>query len=421
MITLLKENKTFRVFLGYRLFSGLGGGIFSIFMLLYVHLIYENPMYTGISGFLVAFPFIFSFAVGPVVDKSKKPTIMRWTMLLEFAALALLAFTPLHEQIGILFMFAVILVFSVAALFASPSATALLPQIVQEEKIVKANSLIQIAQMIGGIAVAGLLFVTLREGANANFSFIYGVSTVFLVIAFVLALFLKEPVKKETNDKPKAQNYFNDLKAGAKFLRHNILLFILIAYVSMSVSAEIAAVNRPEFFEYYAGAQGYIVFGIMAMIGGIFASVIASALGNNFKVGRLIFMLMLIAGSIRIIFVQVLPLSFVGALIILIFYAAFSSSVDIIFTSLEQQLPPKDMVGRVSTISTTFAAIFVAVGALVGGLLGSIVPVVDHIFIFHGTSYAVIGLFVLLVPSVRKLPKMKDIVKPEEITDAATE
>jgi len=414
MITLLKESKMFRLFLGYRLFSGLGGGVFQIFMLLSVHLIYENPMYTGIAGFLIAFPFIFSFAVGPVVDKNKKPTIMRWTTLLEFATLALLAFTPLHEQIGILFMFAVILVFSIAALFERPSATALLPQIIQDENIVKANSLIQIVQLLGGIGVAALLIITLREGANANFSFIYGISAVFLIIAFLFALFVKELDKKEANAKPETSNYISDLKAGAKFLRHNVLLFIVIAFVSMSVFAEITSVNRPEFYEYYAGAQGYIIFGIMAMIGGIIASVLAGILGSNFRVGRLLFVLLIITGVIRIVFVTVIPASLIGAYIIAVLYAAISGPIDIAFTSLKQQMPPKDMVGRVSTISTTIAAIFVAIGALLGGFLGSIVPDVDYIFIFHGISYAVIGVFIILVPSVRRLPKVNEIGKSQE-------
>jgi len=415
MITLLKENKLFRSFLGYRLFSGLGGGIFSIFMLLSVHLIYENPMYTGISGFLIAVPFIFSFAIGPIVDKSKKPTIMRWTTLLEFAALALLAFTPLHEQIGILFMFAMILVFSIAALFESPSKTALLPQIVHDANIVKANSLIQIVQLIGGIGVAALLFIALRDGANANFSFIYGVSAVFLIIAFLFALLVKEPDKKEANFRPvvnvifKDSHYLNDLKAGAKFIQRNVLLFIIIAFVSMSVFAEITSVNRPEFYEYYAGAQGYVIFMIMALIGGIIASVLAGTLGSSFRVGRLLVVLLMITGVIRIVFVLVIPGSLIGAYIIAVFYAAISGPVDIAFTSLGQKLPSKDMVGRVDAIATTITAIFVAIGALLGGFLGSIVPNVDYIFIFHGISYGAIGLFILLVPNIRKLPKMDEI------------
>ena len=414
MIALLKENKMFRVFLGYRFFSGLGGGIFSIFMMLSVHLIYENPIYTGISGFLITFPLIFSFAVGPIVDKSKKPTIMRRTTLIEFAALALLAFTPLHEQIGILFMFAVILVFSIAALFERPSATALLPQIVQNENIVKANSLIPIVQLIGGLGVAALLFVTLRDGANANFSFIYGVSVIFLIIAFLFALFVREPDKKEANAKPETSNYISDLKAGAKFLRHNVLLFFVIVFVSMSMFAQIASVNRPEFYEYYAGAQGYVIFIIMALIGEIIASVITGALGSKFRVGRLLFILFMITGGIRIVFVAVIPVSLIGAYIIAVLYAALTAPINIAFTSLAQQIPPKDMVGRVSTISTTIAAIFVAIGALVGGFLGSIVPDVDYIFIFHGISYAVIGVSIILVPSVRRLPKINEIGKSQE-------
>ena len=140
------------------------------------------------------------------VDKSSKPAIMR-TTLLEFAVLALLAFSPLHEQIGILFLFAII--------FA-------------------------------------------------------GATAVFLAVAFMFALFLKEPIKKEVNERPKAQSYFSD------------------------------------------------------------------------------------------------------------------------------------------------AAIFVAVGALVGGFLGNIVSVVDHIFILHGTSYAAIGVFIILVPSVRRLPKINEIGKSQE-------
>ena len=414
MIALLKENKIFRVLLGYRFFSGLGGGIFQIFMLLSVHLIYENPIYTGIAGFLVAVPFIFSFAVGPVVDKSKKSTILRWTTLLEFAALALLAFTPLHDQIGILFMFAVILVFSTAALFESPSKIALLPQIISDENIVKANSLIQIVQLVGGLGVAALLFITLRDGANANFSFIYGVSAVFLIIAFMLALFLKEPDKKEVDAESETSNYLSDLKAGAKFIRHNVLLFLLIAAVSMSVFAEIASVNRPEFYEYYAGAQGYIIFMIMALIGGIIASVLAGTLGNNFRVGRLLFVLLIMTGAIRIVFVMVIPNSLIGAYIIAILYAAISGPIDIALESLAQKIPPKEMVGRVDTIATTIAAIFVAIGALLGGLLGSIVSDVDYIFIFQGISFGVIGIFILLVPSIRKLPKMAEIGKPEK-------
>jgi len=409
MITLFKKNRMFRILLGYQLFSGLGGGIFAIFMLLSVHLIYQNPIYTGIAGFLISAPHIFSFAVGPVIDKRSKPAIMRLTTLLEFAVMALLAFTPLLEQIGVLFMFATILAFSIAAVFESPAGTALLPQIIQEEEILQANSLIQIITLVGGLAVVVILFTSLGAGDDANFRFIYGLSAGFLIFAFVLALFLKDPSEKASEETSQGQSYLQDLKEGTRFIRNNILLYIVIIVVSLSLFAEIAAVNRPMFFEYHAGVQGYIVFAVIAIIGGIVASVFTGVLGNKFKVGRLATVLLMIAGIVRIIFAHVLPLNFAGALAILIFYSTFSTSTSIIFSSLKQKIPPKDMVGRVSTISTTYVAIFVAIGALMGGFLGSIVPAVDHIFIYQGVSYLVVVVFMILIPSVRKLPSIEKI------------
>jgi len=413
MIELFKENKMFRVLLGYRIFSGLGGGVFSLFMLLSVHLIYQNPVYTGIAGFLIAAPFIFSFAVGPIVDKRNKPAIMRLTTFIEFAVLALLAFTPLLEQIGVLFMFAVILAFSVVAVFESPADTALLPQIVKSEKILQANSLIQITTFVGGLAVAALLFVALRDAKNINFTIIFGLSAGFLALAFVYALFLKDPSQNDEKAKSLPQNYLQDLKEGAKFIRHNVLLYIIIATVSLALFAEIAAVNRPMFFEYYAGAQGYIVLAIMGLLGGIVASIFIGVFGNKFKVGQLAFILLLIAGAVRIVFVQVLPLHFASALIVMILYSTFSTAAGIVFSSLKQRIPPKDMVGRVDTISTTLEAVSVAIGAVAGGFLGSIVPIVNHIFVYQGISYAVIGVLLLFIPSIRKLPKTAEIDKPE--------
>jgi len=411
MIGLFKENKMFRILLGYQLFSTLGGGVFQIFMLLSVHLLYQNPIYTGIAGFLMAAPFIFSFAVGPVVDRRSKPMIMRLTTLLEFVVMALLAFTPVLEQTGVLFLFAVILIFSAAAVFESPAGGAMLPQIVQGEKILQAKSFIQIVSFVGMLVIVAVLYTSLGAGADANFAFIYGLSAGFLILAFVFALLTKDPAGKEMKDKSKEQSYLQDLKDGARFLRQNFLLYIVIAVVSLNLFSEIASVNRPMFFEYYVGVQGYIILGVIAIIGGIAASVLIGVLGNNFRVGRMAAVLLLIAGVVRIIFVQVIPFNFAITLAILFLYSTFSTVAGTVFSTLKQRVPPKDMIGRVDTISTTFIAIFTALGALAGGFLGNMVPVVDHIFIYQSIGYLAIGVAILLIPSIRKLPKMDEINK----------
>ena len=407
MLNLFKQNKMFRVFLMYQFFSSIGSAMFSMFILLSVHLIYQNPIYTGIAGFFMAAPHIVAFAVGPIVDRRNKVAIMRLTTFLEFLVLALLAFTPLQQHLGVLFMFAVIFAYNIAALFESPASTALLPQIVKQDEILKANSLIEIIAMTGGIIIGVVLLTSL--GGEIPFRFLYGFSAVFVALAFIFSLFLRNTGTKQTAEESPRTDYLRDLKEGAKFIRRSILLYTILAITVMGFAAEVAFVNRPMFLEYHAGAQGYVVFTLMVLIGAIIGSYFTGILGNKFKVSNLIFALIMLAGVVRIIFALAVPFHLIAGLVTVIIYAALTNAVSIVFSSLNQKVPPKDMVGRVSTISTTFAAIFVALGAFVGGFLGSIVADVGHIFIYQGVSYLVIGLLIMFVPSIRRLPKMDDI------------
>lgn len=407
MLALFKQNKQFRILLMYQVFSGLGGGVFSLFMLLSVHLIYQNPIYTGIAGFLMTAPHVFALAVGPVVDRRNKVSIMRITTLLEFAVLALLVAVPFQDSLGVGFMFAVILIYAMAALFEAPAGTALLPQIVEEDEIMQANSLMQIASLAGGIIIAVFLFGVLGAENMENFRLIYGMSAVFLALAFIFGLFLKNPdATQEAKAKP---NYWDDLKGGFNFLRQTVLLFILIMIVARAFFAEIAYINMPMFAETHVGAQGYVLITVMGLIGGILASSLVSAFGDKIKVGQLIFLMSLLGGLARIAFALTLPNSYIGGLAIVIVYSTLLNAYGIIIRSLIQKIPPKDMVGRIDTLTTTFAAISITIGALAGGFIGSIIPVVDYIFIFHGVTIAIIGSLTLLVPSMRALPRMNDI------------
>ncbi|MCL2425894.1 MAG: MFS transporter [Oscillospiraceae bacterium] len=418
MLKLYKENKMFRVLLTYRFFSAIGSAMFMFFILLSVHLLYENPIYTGIAGFLMVVPSMFSFAIGPIVDRRNKITIMRFTTFLEFLVLSLLAFTPLQEQLGVLFTFAIIFTFSVGVLFESPASRAFLPQIVHEKKIMEANSLISIVAMIGGIAIGAVLFTSL--GGDISFSFLYGVSAIFVALSFVTSLFMKNVNKKDYEEKPTFSSYLRDLKDGAKFIRHTVLFYFLIAIVVVSLATEIAFVNRPMFLEYHAGAQGYVLYALVSLIGGVVASSLMGKLGNKFKIGKFVFVLFVLTGIARIIFTIVVPIDLILGLISMVFYAGVGTAIGIIYSSLEQKVPPNDMVGRVGTISSTFSAIAATIGALAGGFLGSIVSDVAHIFIFQGISYILIGMALILVPSVRKMPIM-DGIKKVDNGDAETE
>jgi len=412
MGALLKTSGQFRVFLIYQIFSTLGNGIFSLFMLLSVHLIYGNALYTGIAGFLMSAPRVFSFVAGPLVDRGKKVKIMRITTLLEFGALALLTFTPLLENLGVVFMFAIIIIMSISAMLESPAGSALLPHIVKEDDILPANQLINIASMAGGILLAILLFVVLGQGENTML--IYGLSTGFLAGALLFSLFLREvSVKTEPTSKT-IKSYRADLFAGMKFLRKNVLLFLIVVDVVQVFIGQIAYVSRPAFIEYHAGAQAYIILAVIGMVGGIIASSLLGPLGKKFKVGQLLLVFYLLAGVARIFFALVLPASFYVALGITVVIAIALNAAAIVENTLLQKIPPKDMVGRVDTMQTTFIAISVALGALAGAFIGRAVQDIAHIFIAQGVIVILTAFYFIFVPSIRKLPKFNDIAREEE-------
>ncbi|MCL2284911.1 MAG: hypothetical protein FWC32_00935, partial [Firmicutes bacterium] len=189
----------------------------------------------------------------------------------------------------------------------------------------------------------------------------------------------------------------------------NILLYVTIAVVAMDFVGDIAYVNRPMFLEYHVGPQGYVVFTAMGLVGGIIGSYFAGKIGSKFRLGKFAFALLMLAGTVRVAFALVVPVSYAGGLVTIVTYLAIVTLLGTIFTSLNQKIPPEDMVGRVDTISTTFVAIAVALGALAGGFLGRAVPDVGYIFILQGASYAFIGAFLMLVPSFRKLPVMSEV------------
>ena len=269
MADLLKKNKMFVGLLVYQVFSGLGGGIFSLFMLLSVHLIYGNPMYTGIASFLMMAPALFSFAVGPVIDRSNKVRVMGITTFIEFVIVGLMVVLVYFGTLNVLFMFALILSYSITAVFEGPSGGAFLRKIVDKDELLKANSLISIAATAGGLGVAAIVLGVLGLDGDDNITFIYAISAVFLLIAMIVTFFLKDKNNESATEihESKIKQYITELKAGASFIRRtNFIFYFLIAGIVMTFFIDLAYTNMPEFATTHVGARGYVILTVKNVI-----------------------------------------------------------------------------------------------------------------------------------------------------------
>ena len=412
MADLLKKNKMFVGLLVYQVFSSLGGGIFSLFMLLSVHLLYENPIYTGIAAFLMAVPRLFSFAVGPFIDRSNKVRVMRITTFIEFTVVGTLVVLAYFDVLNVWFMFALILLYSITEVFERPSGGAFLRKIVHEDEILKANSLINTAAMAGGLCVAAILLGVLGIDGEDNIVIIYAISALFLLIAMIVTFFLKDKIHetKAMVHESKLKQYITELKSGGSFVRNtNFIFYFLITGVVVVFFMNIAATNMPEFATYHVGPQGYIILTFAGLAAGLFASILAGLIGEKFRVGLLVCIVMIVSGVIRVFYAYVLPLSLIGGLVLVFVYAIIRNYSVMIESSLIQRSTPKDMIARVNTVHSTCYAIFGALGALAGGVVGSIVATVDHVFVLQGIVYIAIGFVMILIPSIRRLPRINEM------------
>ncbi|MCL2378763.1 MAG: MFS transporter [Defluviitaleaceae bacterium] len=411
MSKLLAKNKNFKSFLLFASFFNIGRGIFTIFMLWVIHALYQNPVYTGVAGFMLAAPTIASFIAGPFVDRWRKVILLRVVCLVQFGVVALILGITLLTQASPWFLLFAILVFSIMGVFGAAAVTALVPSIVSGEDLVKANVAMQMAGTIGGLVIGVVLYVLMARGAG--FELVYGVNAGVLLVGLLFSARLGTGALQEAGretGKAAFSTYFAELKEGLSIINKGVLLPLIIALTIMGLFGNAAHVNLPLFAEVHIGtASGYILLSALALVGGVIGSYIGGIVGPKLELSKIFMLCFIGAGVVRILFVYVIPDNFVRALLIFVLYAGLAGTINIFFNTLVQKLPPQHAIGRITTLNASLFGIAAAIGALVGGLAGELLPNVDTVFIIQGASYIVIGLCLYLSKRVRALPKISDI------------
>lgn len=409
MLKLLSKNRNFRSLLLFSTFGGIGRGMFSIFMMWAVHALYQNPIYTGIAGFMFGVPLCISFIIGPFVDRWSKVRVLRAVELVKFTVVIFILISQIFYYPGVWLILPAILVFSIASLFGGPALTALLPRIVDSDDLVKANALLNITGIVGGLGIAaGLL--TLMAG-DADFAWVYGINAAVLSVAVLSSIFLrhKEPAPAASGSKTAVTAYFSELKTGFAFIKKGIMMPLAVAIVSMAFFSNVAYVNFPMFAEMHLGtAFGYILLSALALTGSLIGSFICRATESKFTLRKIFVGGFMLAGAVRIIFVNTIAVHLITGILIYVLYIGLASAIDMFHHVLIQKLPKKDSISRVFTTNTSLCSIAAAIGALVGGLLGTLLEV-DTVFIIQGGSYIVIGAMLCLSPHIRSLPKISEL------------
>ena len=238
------KNKNFSILLFGRLITNFGDSIYSIATLTLIYTLTKSTFYSGITLFLISFTAILQIFVSPLISKFNVKRFLIISQL--FQAIILLVITYLiyvnKLQITTLIIFIVCISFINQIVY--PVQLALLPKIVKQEDLVKANSLFSIAYQ-GSDALFNSIGGFIITVFGTIYAFIINSITFFINSA--IFIFLSNDLSKNTNSIQ--ENYFTKLSSGIKIWNTPLLKPLLIGIIIINFSTSSLLTLLPEYSE----------------------------------------------------------------------------------------------------------------------------------------------------------------------------
>ena len=238
------KNKNFSILLFGRLITNFGDSIYSIATLTLIYTLTKSTFYSGITLFLISFTAILQIFISPLISKFNVKRFLIISQL--FQAIILLAITYLiyvnKLQITTLIIFIVCISFINQIVY--PIQLALLPKLIKQEDLVKANSLFSIAYQ-GSDALFNSIGGFIITVFGTIYAFIINSITFFINSA--IFIFLSNDLSKNTNSIQ--ENYFSKLSSGIKIWNTPLLKPLLIGIIIINFSTSSLLTLLPEYSE----------------------------------------------------------------------------------------------------------------------------------------------------------------------------
>ncbi|KRL04412.1 MFS transporter [Liquorilactobacillus oeni] len=382
------KNRNFScLWVGF-LISSLGDWLYRIALPLII-LTRTGSAYHAATTFGISFiPWIvFSLVGGSLADNyAKKKILIIGNLFAAFVSL-LLIFVLMRNQINFVFLyFAVFLLASVDPLI-HPSFQSIIPEIVDVKQLTGANAAIQIIDntlSIIGPLMGGSL-VTLLGGSNALWIELVS----FLITAVTLSGLPKYEVK-EKQIIHTIKKLWLDVVEGAEYSIHQKVIFsgsMMFLFTNFALN-----MFEANFIFYMTESLNYPIFkatSAMALggVGALIAGLLGSRIVNYFKAGFLLSSSTLLAGLSTLLLLINTNYIYIGTVLGIV---SFFGTINVItYFTLRQKTVPKQLLGRVVSVTRMVSYASIPVGSWFGGVL-----------LAHGQSMFTV---ILLAGSIRTL------------------
>lgn len=402
----LLQNKNFLKLFGGRVVTNMGDSLYYVGAMWLVYELSGSSFYTGLAGFFTTAPRMIEFLIGPLVDRWSLRRTLAGTQFVQAGLLLVIPIVAFFDALSVKVVLVVMPLVALLNQFTWPAQKAALPKIVEEESLVKANSLFSAAYQgidMGFNAVGG--FVIAALGAVS----LYVIDSVTFLVAALSFVTLRFPQAEGSEDDTDGRSlsesfreYKKELKEGFTYVLDTkpIVWMSLRAGVLNFASGAMLAV-LPAFSKLQSGAKIYGILLAAISIGMLAGNAMASYV-EDASLGLLIISGDLFSGVTWILAVVI---SDVRATVILFGLAWVPVGLtSVVFSAALQAGVPDDHIGRVSSLASSLSVGSMPVGSLVGGILTRFIPT-KHVVLLLGPLFVSIALYWVFSPRLRSLPK----------------
>ena len=330
---------------------------------------------TAVMGTLMAVSslprVLVSAFAGVIVDRSDRKWLLVFMDLIRGIAIVFVGVAAYLGFVKIVMVFIAGVIISLCGAFFNPAVSSILPDIVDKNKLVQANSVFSIIYTGTGIVgnpAGGILYKTL----GAPFMFLFnGLSYLFSALTVIL---IRVPKIVHTKELP---HFFQDMKIGFNFIWQvkGLRLLMMMACV-LNLFAIIGIMLILPLFEQakhlgpslYGVLMGFFTGGML--LGYLFGSVANIPAERRFA----IFIPCFIVNCLCLIFLPIyLNFSFI---VVLAGLAGFTMALlNAFINSVIQMTTPQDMRGKVFGFLSSIVSGLNPVAFAVGGILAELISV----------------------------------------------
>ena len=355
----------------------------------------------GLVGLALFLPtFAFALPAGVYADRHDRRVVVALTALLEatcilaFVAAVVTRVTSLPVYLGIL------AVIGTARAFGTPATRSLLPSIVAPSGYMRAQaafSSLRQMTIIGGPALGGVLVAISTPLA-------LGVAALGMIASagFLRALSIEQPVHREPP-------HLRDALEGLRYIRSQPVVLAAISLDLFAVLFGGATALLPAFADgiFHAGPQG---LGALRSAPALGAALVAGAIARRplqRHVGRVLLVTVTGFGLATIAFG--LSRNFALSLAMLALTGATDMVSVVIRNGLVQLSTPDAMRGRVNAVENVFIGASNELGEFESGMLAALIGVVPAVVAGGVGTIAVIAIWALLSPALRRADRFAGI------------